>query len=501
MQVTGDAGLEVRVPVKAGPRTVGVSFVRELWEPEGLPHPPQRGRTITNDNVYMGYANVGAVHVGGPYGPSTTATDTPSRRAIFSCRPRTQPEERACATRILTRMARLAYRRPVRAADMQTLLAFFDQGRNDGRGFDAGVQLALERMLVDPLLPRSIAIRPAGGAAVHGLSNLEVASRLSFFLWGSIPDDRLLRLAERGVWPPADTEREARRMLADPRATTALVNDFAAQWLNLRRVREVVVDPDRYPTYDESLLQAFERETELFVASTLREDRSVVTLLDADYTFVNERLARHYGITGVYGSQFRWRPNPTSAGLSAGSLLSTTSYPDRPRPSSAASPLNSIPGLPAPPPRPAWACLVRGNPARCPPPYASGRATSNPELRLSCGDRPLGLRWSTTTSSAHRRRRCGRRRRHVADAQWRTSKAWLTAERCSTSRSSSAHGHGKLLAYARSPADCDRPAVRFDRSGPRPTLLVVARPRHRQEPAFLMRSLPPAGGRLAMAPR
>jgi hypothetical protein len=270
MQVTGDAGLEVRITSDAGPHTVGVSFVRELWEPEGLPHPPQRGRTIANDNVYMGYANVGAVQIGGPYKPASVAQDTPSRRAIFACQPRSQNDEHSCATTILSKVARRAYRRPVTKAEVEGLLKFFDQGRRDGQSFDAGVQLALERILVDPdFLLRVYRDQAHAKDTPYRLTDLEVASRLSFFLWSSVPDDRLLDLAEsKQLTRPATLDREVRRMLADPRATRALVDGFAAQWLNLRRVGEVVVDPDRYPTYDESLLQAFERETELSSRAT-----------------------------------------------------------------------------------------------------------------------------------------------------------------------------------------------------------------------------------------
>ena len=195
-------------------------------------------------------------------------------------------------------------------------------------------------MLVDPDFLLRVHRDPAGAkgaAATYRLSDLELASRLSFFLWSSIPDDHLLTLAEHGeLSKPATLEKEVRRMLADPRATDALVDNFAAQWLNLRRVEEVVVDPTKYPLYDESLLQAFQTETEMFVASTLREDRSVDELLDADYTFVNERLARHYGIPGVYGSRFRrvTLPNHDQRGglLAQGALLVTTSYPDRTSP-------------------------------------------------------------------------------------------------------------------------------------------------------------------------
>ena len=358
MQLTGDAGLEVRVNVAAGPAIVGVSFVRELWEPEGLPQPLQRGRVIANDQVYMGYANVGVVQIGGPYQPSGVAKDTPSRRAIFVCRPRAASEENACATKILSRMARLAYRRPVNQQDTQGLLEFFKAGRKDGGSFDAGVQFALERLLVDPDFLLRVYRDSKQSEAIYRLSDFEVASRMSFFLWGSIPDERLLDLAERGeLTNPQILEKEVRRMLADPRAMNVLVNDFAAQWLNLRRVEEVIVDPERYPNYDESLLQGFQRETELFVGSTLREDRSVTELLNADYTFVNERLAHHYGIPGIYGSRFRrvTLPNHDQRGglLAQGSLLATTSYPDRTSPVLRGKfLLNNIFGLPVPPPPP-----------------------------------------------------------------------------------------------------------------------------------------------------
>ena len=405
MQIGGDAGLEVRVPVAAGPHVVGVAFVRQLWEPEGLPQPLQRGRVITDDQVYMGYANVGSVQIGGPYQvrlkPDTTygsnagsavvsgfsrTQGTPSRRAVFVCQPASAGEEKACATRILSRMARLAYRRPATTQSVQTLLEFFDKGRSQGGSFDAGIQFALERMLVDPdfLLrihtsasapPTSEALRrdrPSAGPVVQ--RDLEIASRLSFFLWGSIPDDRLLTLAERGqLTSPSTLDKEVRRMLADSRASESLVNDFAAQWLNLRRVDEVVVDPERYPNYDLSLLQGFQRETELFVGSTIHEDRSVVALLNADYTFVNERLARHYGVPGIYGSRFRrvTLPNPDQRGglLAQGALLATTSYPDRTSPVLRGKwLLNNIFGLPVPPPPPGVdQNLPEGKPGAAPP--------------------------------------------------------------------------------------------------------------------------------------
>jgi len=367
MQFGGDAGLQLRVPVPAGLHIVGVSFVRQLWEPEGLPQPLQRGRVIANDQVYMDYANVGAVQIGGPFGRSAAGAVSSSRRDAFACDSPGAAGQRACASRILSTTARRAYRRPVTSADVQTLLEFYDSGRKGGADFRGGVQFALERMLVDPefLLRVYRDPKPPPGASgvsrtsgVHRLADLEVASRLSFFLWSSIPDERLLSLAERGqLTNPPVLEKEVRRMLADPRAIDGLVGNFAAQWLNLRRVEEVVVDPERYPNYDLSLLQAFQRETELFVGSTIREDRSVAELLNATYTFVNERLARHYGIPGVYGSRFRRveLANPDQRGglLAEGALLATTSYPDRTSPVLRGKwLLNNIFGLPVPPPPP-----------------------------------------------------------------------------------------------------------------------------------------------------
>jgi Protein of unknown function (DUF1592)/Protein of unknown function (DUF1588)/Protein of unknown function (DUF1585)/Protein of unknown function (DUF1587)/Protein of unknown function (DUF1595)/Planctomycete cytochrome C len=373
MQLTGDAGLEIRVPVQAGAKVVGVSFVREMWEPEGLPQPLQLGRVISNDQVYMGYANVGSVEIGGPYANHGPAKDSASRRAIFVCEPpKAAAEERSCATTILSRLARLAYRRPVTKEDVNTLLSFFDNGRKDGGSFDTGIQFALERMLVDPDFLLRVYRDPPTPKATRQLTDLELASRLSFFLWSSIPDDHLLTLAERGeLKNPATLEKEVHRMLADPRATDAMVNDFAAQWLNLRRVEEVVVDPTKYPNYDESLLQAFQTETEMFVASTFRDDRSLNELLSADYTFVNERLARHYGIPGVYGTRFRKveLPNHDQRGglLAEGALLVTTSYPDRTSPVLRGKwLLNNIFGLAIPPPPPGVNTTLETKPGAIP---------------------------------------------------------------------------------------------------------------------------------------
>ncbi len=336
---TADERLEVRVPVEAGPRTVSVSFVRNVWEPEGILKPRQAGEVLSNDEAYNGYAAVSAVAIGGPYAVTGTG-DTPSRRLIFSCRPETAApaDERACATDIVSRLARRAYRRPVTPEDLDTLLGFFDRGREDGGSFDAGVQLALERMLVDPDFLLRMERDPAGAAPGerYRLSDVEVASRLSFFLWGSIPDDPLLDAAERGtLTDPAVLDAQVRRMLADPRARS-LVDDFAVQWLHLRNLEDVTGDPVPFPDFDDNLVEAFRQETTLFLASTVREDRSVLDLLAADYTFVNERLARHYGIPGIYGSRFRRvaLPDREQRGglLGHGGLLALTSYPTRTSP-------------------------------------------------------------------------------------------------------------------------------------------------------------------------
>ena len=339
MQSSGDAHLEVRLAVEAGPRAVGVSFVRDQWEPELLPQPQQRGRVLTNDQIYMDHASVHSVQIGGPYEITGTATDTPSRNEIFVCRPEPGAEEEACATRILSRMTRRAFRRPATDQDAEMLLEFFRQGRSEGGSFDAGIQLALERLVVDPEFLFRIYREPAGvePGDVYALDDVAVASRLSFFLWSSIPDEPLLELAEAGrLTDPAVLEQQVRRMLADPRAIDALVDGFAAQWLNLRLLPEKLADPLKYPDFDDSLLDAFRQETEMFVANSLREDRPIPELLSADYTYANERLARFYGIPGIYGSRPRrvTLPNPDQRGglLAHGGLMAITAYPDRTSP-------------------------------------------------------------------------------------------------------------------------------------------------------------------------
>jgi mono/diheme cytochrome c family protein len=334
---TADAGLEARLPVKAGPHFVGVSFVRKMFEPEGIFQPRQAGEVHANEVYYDGYANVGSVSIGGPY-KVTGPGDTPSRREIFICQPARQADEEACATKILSKLTRRAYRRPVTAKDTQTLLGFFRTGRKTGGTFDAGIQLALERLLVDPDFLLRIERDPAQAARgqAYRLSDLEVASRLSFFLWSSIPDEPLLALAESGkLTEPKVLEQQVLRMFSDARAK-ALMDNFVSQWLQLRRLTDVVGDSIAFPDYDTNLVESFRRETELFIGSTLKEDRSILDLLTANYTFVNERLAKHYGIPGIYGSRFRrvTFANTDQRGglLTQGGLLALTSYPTRTSP-------------------------------------------------------------------------------------------------------------------------------------------------------------------------
>jgi hypothetical protein len=328
---TADAGLEVRVPIKAGTREVGVSFVREHFEPEGVLQPPQRGFARTTNELYFGEPGVDKILVGGPYDPAG-AGDTPSRRKIFVCRTATDQ----CATRILSALARRAYRRPVTDAEVATLLDFYKAGRADG-GFDMGIQRGLRRILSAPAFLFRVEHEPPQLAAgtPYRLNPIDLASRLSFFLWSSIPDDELMELAVRGtLGDPAVLERQVRRMLHDARAQ-ALIDNFANQWLKLGRLPGIVPDVDEFPDFDENLREAVQQETRLFVASQLREDRSVVDLIGANYTFVNERLARHYGIPNVYGSHFRrvvFNDGVRGGLLGQASILTATSYPNRTSP-------------------------------------------------------------------------------------------------------------------------------------------------------------------------
>ncbi|MCY4076061.1 MAG: DUF1592 domain-containing protein [Acidobacteria bacterium] len=320
--------VDVRVPLDAGPREIAVAFLRRTGaQHEGLVRASRRGPR-------RGPA-IATVSVSGPYGVDGSG-DTPSRRRILTCTPDAGADATPCAREILSTLARRAYRRPVTEDDLGVLLPFYEGGAAQG-GFERGIQHALERMLVSPEFLFRIERDPEDAApgAPYRIGDLELASRLSFFLWSSVPDDELLDRAVAGqLRDPAVLEAEVRRMLADERSR-ALVDNFAEQWLYLRDVEAKEPDPGFFPGFDENLRQAFVRETALFIDSVLRADRSVSELLTADYTFLNERLAKHYGIPHVYGSHFR---RVSLAGterrglLGQGGILTLTSYATRTSP-------------------------------------------------------------------------------------------------------------------------------------------------------------------------
>jgi mono/diheme cytochrome c family protein len=350
-----DAGLETRTRVPAGTHLVSVSFAGGRWLPEGVTQPLQVDFGRGSDEQYDGLAAVDALTIQGPF-HAAAAGAAPGRPAAFACRPARAADERPCATRILSSLARRAYRRAVTQDEVATLLRFYDAARGDG-DFAAGMQAAIERMLVSFNFLFRIETDPAAaGGRAHRLSDVELASRLSFFLWSSIPDDELLTLAIRGrLQDPAVLEQQVRRMLRDPRAR-ALVDNFGSQWLQLRKADSVIPDPNIFPEFDENLRRAMRTETALFLESQLRDDRPIADLLAADYSFLNERLAEHYGVSGVTGERFRrvTFTDPARGGLlGQGSILLVTSYPDRTTPVLRGFwVLESLLGIPPPPPPP-----------------------------------------------------------------------------------------------------------------------------------------------------
>jgi hypothetical protein len=323
-----DARLRVRVRVKAGPRLVTATFIRKIAENTNRLRPFLRSNAGTYDST--GRPHVKSLTVTGPFNP-TGPGDTPSRRRIFTCRPAAAASEGDCARRILTTLARRAYRRPVVDADIAPLMTFYREGRRKGT-FETGVQLALRRLLASPTFVFRV---EEDSSSVHRVSDVELASRLSFFLWSSMPDDELLDVAAANrLHLPAVLEAQVRRMLADPKSD-ALVENFAGQWLQVRNLQNIAPNTDEFPDFDNNLRDAFRRETELFFRSVMREDRDVLDLMTADYTFVNERLAKHYGLPNIYGSQFRrvTLADENRRGLlGKGSVLLVTSHADRTAP-------------------------------------------------------------------------------------------------------------------------------------------------------------------------
>ena len=335
VSIDADADLEVDVPASAGEHLVGVSFVAARTEATGILERRLSGFSLSGLGFYDGHAAVERVEITGPYDAAGPG-DTASRRRIFRCRPdAAAADEERCAGEILSSLGRRAYRRPLTGDDLDTLLAFYEQGRSEG-GFETGIRKAIERLLVAPEFLFRIERDPPGvpPGTAYRLTDLELASRLSLFLWSEIPDEPLLAAAEAGrLSEPDELDRQVRRMLADPRAR-ALVDNFASQWLQLGRVRGVIPDADVFFEFDENLRGDMERETKSFLESQMLGDGGVMELFSADYTFMNERLARHYGRDGVYGERFRRVPvGGDRAGLLGhASLLTVTAYPTRTSP-------------------------------------------------------------------------------------------------------------------------------------------------------------------------
>ena len=377
---TGDAvdgRFTARVKLPAGPHRIGVAFL-EKTQALNTRRLQNYVRSSSDTIDFSGYPHIDEVILTGPFN-ATGAGQTPSRQRLFVCRPASakasagrareadggssrrssdaiDPSEVGCARQILSTVARRAYRADVSEKDLATLMDFFRQGRKDGGSFDSGIDLALRRVLASPKFIFRTERDPAGVAAgaAYRLSDVDLASRLSFFIWSSIPDDELLDLAARGqLSKPATVERQVRRMLAEPKAQS-LIDNFLGQWLQLRNLKSKQPNSHEFPDFDDNLRQALHTETELFFGSIVREDRSVLDLMNADYTFLNERLAKHYGIGNVYGSHFRRvvLPDETRRGLlGKGAVLMVTSHPHRTSPVIRGKwVLENILGAPPPPP-------------------------------------------------------------------------------------------------------------------------------------------------------
>ncbi len=331
---------DLRIPVKAGLRTVGVTFLATHYAPGNDLDQHFLRSTIETGGLpgFTFFPHVGRLRIDGPYN-ARGASDTASRRKIFVCRPLTPAGEAGCAKQIVSTLARRAFRRPIADQDAEVLMGFYQKGRNEAGDFDHGVEMALRRILADPEFVFRKEAEPDGlqPGEAYRISDVELASRLSFFLWSSIPDDELLNLAAQNkLRDPAVLERQVRRLLADPRSD-ALVTNFAGQWLSLRALQTQTPVTAEFPDFDDNLRNAMRKETELFVDSIVHEDRSVLDLLNANYTFVNERLARHYGIPNVYGSNFRrieLAPefDARRGLLGKGSIETISAYPNRTSP-------------------------------------------------------------------------------------------------------------------------------------------------------------------------
>jgi hypothetical protein len=326
--------LQVRVNVRAGQRAVGAAFLmKNAAQGANRLQSFQRSTLIATD--HLGQPHVENITITGPFN-ATGVSETPSRQRLLVCKPARPRDEAGCAKRIVSTLARRAYRRPVTESDLSGLMSFYDAGRREA-SFERGIELATRAVLVSPSFLFRVERDPVGVApgSAYRIGDLELASRLSFFLWSSIPDDELLDLASRGqLGKPAVLEAQVRRMLADPRAQS-LVDNFAGQWLQIRNLRNTTPDKNDFPDFDDNLRQSFERELELFFGSIINEDRSVLELMTADDTFLNERLAKHYRIPNVYGPDFRrvvLTQDERRGLLGKGGLLLLTSHADRTSP-------------------------------------------------------------------------------------------------------------------------------------------------------------------------
>jgi cytochrome c551/c552 len=330
-----DQRLTLKIPVKAGPHEVAITFLKKTAAQEDDILEPFL-RSNVDPVGYQGQTSVDRVSIEGPLNP-TGVSETPSRKRIFVCRPGNGVDEVSCAKRILGNLARKSYRRPITEKDTEQLLTFFQKGKNEGKTFDAGIEAGIQLILASPEFLFRFEPDPANVAVntVYRVNDLELASRLSFFLWSTIPDDQLINLAAQGrLKDPVVLEQQVKRMLADPKAHS-LTDNFAGQWLFLRNLKSLNPDFETFPDFDDNLRQSMRRETEMFFESIMREDRSVMDFMNGDYTFVNERLARHYGIKGIYGESFRRVPvtDENRRGiLGQASILAVTSVPTRTSP-------------------------------------------------------------------------------------------------------------------------------------------------------------------------
>lgn len=305
---TGNGRSTPRIPIKAGLHTVGVTFLATNDIPATELNRPFQRTMNTPGSIpgFLFYPHVGQVVIEGPFN-ARVANDTASRRKIFVCRPASARDEGPCARTIISTLVKHAFRRPAKPADLESLMEFYLAGRKEGGTFEEGIEVALQRILADPEFYYRGETEPANlaGGRTYRVSDLALASRLSFFLWSSVPDDELIDLAAQGkLKEPAVLEKQVRRMLADPKSEDLIAN-FTGQWLSVRSLKAMEPVVNLFPDFDDNLRNAYQREIELFFESIVREDRSVLDLLTADYTFVNERLAKHYGIPNIYGPQFR----------------------------------------------------------------------------------------------------------------------------------------------------------------------------------------------------